>query len=221
MAIHLFRDLENLKKELLLVGALAEEATKKAILTIVDRRRDLSDEVIKGDVEIDQREVRLEEECLKVLALHQPVAYDLRFVMSVLKVNNDLERVGDLAKHLAERGASLAVNEKITIPPEIRELADKVQVMLRDCLSSVVEADTGLAHKILEADEEVDELHANIFKVIVKRIQDHPEQADAEIQMLSVSRYLERIADLATNIAEDVVFMVEGEVIRHQASQPG
>jgi phosphate transport system protein len=216
MAIHLLRDLENLKKEILLLGAMVEEATHKAILTVVDRRAELAEEVILGDRDVDDREVQLEEECLKVLALHQPVANDLRFVLAVIKVNNDLERMGDLAKNIAERGRDLAREKPTVVPQEIRTMAERVRRMLRDSLNAVVQSDMSLARSVLEHDEEVDELHKRIFSVVKDRIRERPEDVESLIQLLSVSRYLERSADLATNIAEDVVFMVDGEVIRHQ-----
>lgn len=217
MAIHLLRDLDKLKKEILLLGAMVEEATHKAILTVVDHRAELAEEVIRGDREVDDREVQVEDECLKVLALHQPVANDLRFVLAVLKVNNDLERMGDLARNIAERGRDLAgLPEKVAVPAEIRTMAERVRRMLRDSLNAVVESDTELARRVLADDEEVDQLHKRIFAVVKDRIRENPDQVDGLIQILSTSRYLERIADLATNVAEDVVFMVQGEVIRHQ-----
>ena len=216
MAIHLLRDLEDLKRELLLLGGLVEEAAQKGILTVIDRRADLVEEVIAGDREIDDREVHLEEECLKVLALHRPVANDLRFVLTVIKVNNDLERVGDLARNLAKRGRDLAHWPAVPVPAEIRTMADRVRAMLHGCLNAVVESDTGLARRVLEMDEEVDTLHKQIFSLLQDRMKSSSEQVEAHIQLLSVSRYLERMADLATNIAEDVVFLVEGVVIRHQ-----
>ncbi|HEX9732939.1 MAG TPA: phosphate signaling complex protein PhoU [Thermoanaerobaculia bacterium] len=217
MAIHLLRDLENLKKEILLLGAMVEEATHKAILTVVDHRAELADEVIAGDREVDDNEVRVEEECLKVLALHQPVAFDLRFVLAVLKVNNDLERVGDLARNIAERGRDLAGHaEAVAVPAEIRTMAERVRRMLRESLNAVVQSDTALARRVLAEDETVDRLHKEIFTLVKQRLRESPGQVDGLIELLSTSRYLERIADLATNIAEDVVFMVSGEVIRHQ-----
>lgn len=216
MATHLLRDLEQLKKRLLNVGSLVEESTQKAILALADRRPDLADEVQRADERIDLEEVRVEEECLKLLALHQPVASDLRFVVSILKVNNDLERVGDLAGNIAERAMSLASTEPISVPDEITEMSERVQVMLRDALNAIVERDTDLARKVLQDDETVDDLHAAIFGILEARIRANPARVNLEIQLLSTSRYLERIADLATNIAEDVVFMVEGEVVRHR-----
>ena len=215
MAKHLFRDLELLKKELLNLGSMVEDATAKAILALVDRRTELAEEVKQADTEIDAREVRLEEDCLKVLAVHQPVAADLRFTIAVLKVNNDLERVGDLAGNIASRAAALARLPAIPVPEEITQMAEMVQKMLRDSLNAVVAPDTDLARQVLTEDGDVDDLHKEIFVLLEGRMKETPETLESQVHLLSVSRYLERIADLATNIAEDVVFMVEGDVVRH------
>ncbi len=216
MARHLLRDLEALKKDLLTIGSLVEDATNKAILALVDRRVDLAEAVLRSDREVDEREVRLEDACLKVLALHQPVAADLCFVVIVLKVNNDLERVGDLAGNIAERAISIAQPDPIAVPPEISTMTRKVQVMLRDSLNALVDQNTDLARKVLDEDETVDDLHTKMFAIMGQRMVENPDHVDTEIQLLSVSRYLERIADLATNIAEDIVFLVDGDVIRHR-----
>ena len=216
MAIHMLRDLEKLKKEILLVGSMVEEATEKAVLALRDRRADLAEEVKEGDKEIDDQEIKVEEECLKILALHQPVANDLRFVIAALKVNNDLERVGDLAGNLADRVLYLAGREPVPVPDQILAMADRVPSMLRRCLDAFVKLDTHMARTIMRDDEDVDGMHKGIYKVIEEQIAAEPERRTEWIQMLSVSRYLERIADLATNIAEDVIFMVDGEVVRHR-----
>ncbi len=216
MAIHLLRDLESLKKELLTVGSLVEEATNKAILALVDRRPDLADEVRHGDRIVDEQELRVEDECLKILALHQPVAADLRYVVAMLKVNNDLERVGDLAGNIAARAKELTKGEPVSVPSEITRMSDVTQRMLRDCLNAVVGSDIELARRVHREDEEVDALYKQVFGLLETRMRENPDTIPAQIQLLSVSRYLERIADLATNIAEDVIFMVEGELVRHQ-----
>jgi phosphate transport system protein len=216
MAKHLLRDLENLKKELLLLGSMVEDAVHKAVLSLIDRRADLAQEVIEGDREIDQKEVQVDEECHKVLALHQPVAHDLRFVLAALKANNDLERVGDLADNLAERAVYLSEHEAVDVPPEIETMAHGVRAMLRDCLTSFVQGDTELARQVLRDDEAVDRQHKELYRLFGERIVEAPEEVLLHMQLLSVSRYLERMADLATNIAEDVVFMVDGEIVRHR-----
>lgn len=216
MPLHLLRDLEKLKKEILLLGSMVEEATHRSVIALRDRRADLAREVDEGDKAIDDREIRIEEECLKILALHQPVANDLRFVVTVLKVNNDLERVGDLAGNLADRAAYLAEREPVDIPDRLLGMAAKAPVLLRDALDSLIELDTAKARKVLHDDEEVDQAHKEFYLLFEERVREQPDKLREWIQLLSVSRYLERIADLATNIAEDVIFLVDGDVVRHQ-----
>lgn len=220
MPVHLLRDLDGLKRDLLDLGAMVEDAVGRAILALVDRRPDVAEEVRRGDRAIDAKEVRLESECLKLLALHQPVAADLRYVVAVMKVNNDLERMGDLAGNIAERAVALA-GAPLEVPAEITEMADLAKAMVRGCLEAVVELDTDLARRVLGDDEEVDRRHQRVFEILEGRMRRDPETIGTSIQLLSVSRYLERLADLATNVAEDVVFMVEGEVIRHRPPPGG
>ena len=219
MATHLLRDLEQLKKQLLGVGSLVEEAVHKAIVALVERRADLAEEVRRGDRKIDDEELQVEDECLKILALHQPVASDLRYVVAILKVNNDLERMGDLAGNIASRAKVLATGDPIPVPNEILEMGEHVERMLRDALNAMVESDTELARSVHVLDEVVDTHHKSIFGILEDRMRAQPETIAKQIQLLSVSRYLERIADLATNIAEDVIFVVDGELVRHQSWQ--
>ncbi len=216
MAKHLLRDLENLKKQLLLLGSMVEDAVRKAVLSLLDRRPNLAQEVIDGDKEIDDKEIQVDEDCHKILALHQPVANDLRFVLAAMKVNNDLERVGDLADNLAARALFLAEHEPIDVPPEIEKMAGDVKSMLHESLDCFVHGDTDLARKVLRDDEAVDQQHKELYHLFGRNMSDNPDQIDLQMQLLSVSRYLERMADLATNIAEDVVFMVDGEIVRHR-----
>lgn len=217
MAIHLLRDLERLKKEIVLLGSQVEDALLKAIVALFDRRPDLAQEVMKGDRDVDKREIRIEEECLKILALHQPVASDLRFVVAILKVNNELERVGDLAGNLAERAVDLSGQEAIPFPPELEMMSKLVPRMLRDSLDSLLRLDIEEARKVLAQDDEIDEAHRGLYAIVEDRIREKPDHLRRLIQILSVSRYFERIADASTNIAEDVVFLVEGEVVRHRS----
>jgi len=220
MSKHLQRDLERLKKQLLEEESLVEEAVNKAIAALTERRPALCDEVIAADDVIDQREVAIEEECLKILALHQPVAADLRFVITAMKVNNDLERMGDQAVNIAERAAYLAEHEPLGIPLDFNRMADAVRQMVRSSLDAHVNQDTALAHTVGRMDDEVDEVHREMFRVLQDRMRDDVGVIERAVAYLSASRDLERIGDLATNIAEDVVFMVEGEVIRHRGA-PG
>jgi phosphate transport system protein len=215
MSIHFQRDLEVLNRELLAVGSIVEEAINKAIAALVDRRDDLAHEVIEGDRRIDDKEVAMEEECLKILALHQPVARDLRFVVTVMKVNNDLERMGDYAVNIAERVTYLANRDPIHLPLDIGRTAELARAMVRDSLDSLVNLDVKLANSVLLRDNEVDEAHRDMFVAVQSLMIQDPKTIKRAIHLLSVSRYLERIADLATNVAEDVIFLAEGQVIRH------
>ncbi len=216
MPMHLHRNLDLLKKQVLAVGSLVEEALAKAVRALGERQEDLAREVVQGDQLVDEREIHVEEECLKILALHQPVANDLRYVVAMMKVNNDLERMGDLAGNLAERAIDLAGKEPLAIPPAIEEMASLARAMLRECLNAVVDRDEGTAQGVLDKDGKVDELHIGLFGTLQEKMLEDPGRIADYVQLLSVSRYLERTADLATNIAEDVIFMVRGEVIRHR-----
>jgi phosphate transport system protein len=215
MSKHLRRDLANLGKQLLDVGTLVEEAVNRAITALTERKPELVAEVIANDDVIDEREVAIEEECLKILALHQPVARDLRFVVGAMKVNNDLERMGDQAVNIAERAAYLAKEPPLGVPLDFNRMADVVRAMVRSSLDAHVNEDTELARSIGKMDDEVDDVHREMFAVLQERMRGDEGTVERAVAYLSASRDLERIADLATNIAEDVVFMVEGEVIRH------
>jgi phosphate transport system protein len=160
-------------------------------------------------------EVDIEEECLKNLALHQPVAKDLRFLISVLKINNDIERIGDLSVNIAETALFLNLRKKIEPPFDLSKMADLVKNMVKKSLDALLQENVALAKEVLAEDQEVDEIHRNAYPIVTKDILEHPESADSYIRMLSVSRYLERIADYATNISEDVIYMVEGNIVRH------
>jgi phosphate transport system protein len=221
MAIHLQRDLERLKKELLDLGARVEEQVTRAISALTDRRTDLAEQVLQGDRAIDMKEILVEEECLKVLALHQPVANDLRFIVTVMKVNNDLERMGDLAVNVAERASYIATHDPLPVAMDFPGMGRKVQEMLRESLDALVRTDTALARKVCASDDVVDEYNRRMFDLLQPLMQSRPDAVRRAIHVLSASRHLERIADLATNIAEDVIFMVDGEVVRHRTEQYG
>jgi len=216
MTEHFRRDLDAIKKQLLEVGALVEDAVKKATFALLDRQKDLAVEVKDLDAVIDRKEVEVEEACLKSLALHQPVAADLRFLVVVLKVNNDLERMGDLASNIAARALYLSDRPPLPFPRDLPSMAGKVEEMVRESLDSLVRRDTTLARKVLMDDDHVDTLNKEMFETFEEMMQEDHTTVKRASQTLSVSRHLERIADLATNIAEDVIYMVEGEVIRHR-----
>src|SRR5688572_6778073 len=215
MSKHLQRDLEHLKKQLLTMGGMVEEATDLAITAVVDRRRELAEQVLAGDDRIDAKELEIEDECLKMLALHQPVATDLRFIITVLKVNNDLERMGDLAKNIAERAAFLGELPPIEGAQDFRRMAERVRGMVHECIDALVERDVELARRVCIEDRDVDEENRRRFAQLQQEMKSDPATVERAVSLLSVSRHLERIADHATNVAEDVVFLVDGEVIRH------
>ena len=217
MSIHLQNDLDRLKRELLQMGSLVEEATNKAITSIVQRDPVMAREVLEGDDVIDSKELQVEDQCLKILALHQPVASDLRFLIATIKVNNDLERMGDLAQNIAERAVYLSSQKPIDVHIDFQRLLDRARGMVKQSLDALVNADSELARRVCEQDSEVDELNRHMFVVLEDLMRREPLSVERAVQTLSVARHLERIADLATNIAEDIVFMVEGEVIRHRA----
>ena len=216
MSLHLQRDLEALKKEVLQLGNLVESAINTAILALNNREADLADKVMRYEEEINNKEVLIEEECLKILALHQPVAVDLRFIVVVLKVNNDLERMGDFAKNIAKRAIFLAANPPVPVFEEFAvELPVMVRSMVRKSLDALVTLDVELARSVIDMDDRVDEINIRMYAAVQRIINEDVSKSEVAINLLSTSRYMERIADLSTNIAEDVMFMVEGRVVRH------
>jgi phosphate transport system protein len=215
MTKHFLRDLDRLRRQVLVYGRAVETALEKAITALIDRKKDLAAEVIDGDKEIDEREVDIEAECLKVLALHQPVAQDLRFLVTVLKVNNDLERIGDLAVNLAERAVTLSCREASTIPPGILEMSRRTKDMVRESLDTLFNPDTEAARRVIAADDAVDDLKEQLIHECEQTMHADASQIEAAVCLISAARDLERVADLATNIAEDVVFLVDGDLIRH------
>jgi phosphate transport system protein len=215
MAKHLQRDLDQLAKELLTMGGLVEEATNRAITALIRRDRALAREVANGDGAINDRENLIEENALKILALHQPVAADLRFIITALKVNNDLERIGDHAVSIGERAEMLADLDPLPLPEDFDKLVSVVQSMVHDCLNALVERDADLARSVCMRDDEVDRIHRQMYVDMQAVMRQDPKFIEPAINAISATRHLERIADLATNVAEDVVFMVEGDILRH------
>ncbi len=216
MTVHLQKDLDKLRKHILTLGSVVEGATNKSIESLTGLRLDLVEQVLGTENRINELEVGIEEECLKVLALHQPVAGDLRFIIAVLKVNNDLERMGDLAQNIAQRVKFLATKDPLPVNLDFRKMADLVREMLRMSLDALVRQDAEKAHSILLMDDSVDDLNAEMFTILQDLMKSEPNMVESAVSTLSASRHLERIADLATNIAEYVIFMREGLVIRHQ-----
>jgi phosphate transport system protein len=217
MTVHLERELDRLKKKILALGAIVEERVRMAIKAVETRDRELAKKVIEADDEIDQIEVDVEEGCLKILALYQPVAIDLRFIVAVIKINNDLERIGDIAVNIAERAAFLATQSKVDIPFDFAGMAEKTQSMLKKSLDSLVNMDADLAWEVGAADDEVDAINRDMYLQVQDGIRKNIDRMECLIHLLQTSRHLERIADHATNIAEDVIYMINGEIVRHHA----
>jgi phosphate transport system protein len=216
MSQHFLREIETLKKKILAVGAVVEERIAQAITAVIKRDAALAQQVAEGDDEIDEMEVEVEEDCLQILALYQPVAIDLRFVVAVLKMNNDLERMADTAVNIARRAEYLASQPQVDLPPSLTDMTQKVQTMVKQSLDALVQGDPALARKVCVADREVDQLNKAMHVRIQEEMRKHPDQVERLLHTLSVSRHLERIGDLATNVAEDVIYTVQGEIVRHR-----
>ncbi len=216
MTKHLQRDLDQIHNDVLSLSATVEDMIDKASLALRERRVDLSDEVAGMDDYVDQQEVAIEEECLKMLALHQPVAVDLRRAATVLKVNNDLERMADLAVNIAERARCVGDYPEFTIPAQVDEMATQATRMVRGALDAFVELDSEAARRIIEQDDIVDKFNVQIISELQAVMQESSKLVVPALHCFSAVRHIERIADLATNIAEDAVYLVEGEIIRHR-----
>jgi phosphate transport system protein len=211
----LHKELGQLEKQLLTLTAVVEESVQQAIKALSGHNRELAQKVIDNDDHINRLEVDLEEECLKVLALHQPVANDLRMIVAVLKINNDLERIADQAANICERALAISESPKMICPLELDKMGEKVIDMLEKALDSLVNADLEMARNVLELDDEVDAIHSGNYKSFKDYVRHHPDSVDIVLSYLTVSRHLERVADLATNIAEDVIYLNEGSIVRH------
>ena len=215
MTMHLQRDLEQLRKQLIDLGSRVETSTRKIVEAIV--RRDPSElEGLEAAEEVINRlEVDIENECLKILALHQPVAGDLRFIIVVLKVNNDLERMADQAVNLTERVQAIADARPLEVSLPFAEMGEYVKKMVSLSLDALLKADTSLAREVLDMDDRLDELHVSVFSLLREHMRDLPDSIPAAVSCITISTNLERMGDLATNIAEEVIFMEEGSVVRH------
>jgi len=215
MSKHLQRDLENLQGLLLSLSGRVEQMIGKAIRALENRDAALARQVIESDPAIDAQEVRIEEECLKLLALHQPVAIDLRRIATVLKVNSDLERMADLAVNIAERAQALVEEPEIEIPEDLGDMVELTTSMVRRALDALVQLDLATARAVCADDERVDQLNRRVITHLIELMESGPDKVQAALHCFSASRHLERIADHATNIAEDVIYLVDGEIARH------
>jgi phosphate transport system protein len=219
MAIHMLKEIERLKRLLLTVAALAEENVRAAVKAVADRDERLAHQVIEKDRDIDRSEVAVEEECLKILALHQPVAHDLRYIVAILKINHDLERIGDLAVSIAERGRDLSRLPKPQLELDLLAMAENAQRMVARSLDALLQYDIALAKEIWLSDDDMDRRNDQIYRQVAEAVRRHPDHIEALLCLLSVSRNLERMADHATNIAKDVIYMIEGEIVRHRSRE--
>jgi phosphate transport system protein len=215
MPKHFHRELEKLKKRILTLGAMVEERVYMATKAIENNDSDLADKIITSDYEIDEMEVDVEEECLKILALYQPVAVDLRFITAVIKINNDLERIADEAVNIARGVKYIAKGEKLHFDFDFYLMAEKTEAMVKKSLDALVNLDVDLAFKVCLLDDEVDQFNGEAHRKVKDVIKDNPEYVEYFINLLLISRHLERIADHATNIAEEVIYLIEGEIVRH------
>lgn len=216
MTKHLDRELEKLRGDLVDQFGNVEQMIVLAVRCLVERRPELAATVIDGDREVDLNDIRIEEECLKLLALHQPVATDMRWLVTVVKTNSDLERMADLACNIAERAQALDLYPLFPVPDEMAEMVTRCTAMVRDALDSFIERDANRAVSVIRADDVVDDLNRRVIDQLQTLMKEDPDQIEPAMHCFSASRHLERIADLAENIAEDVIYLVEGDIVRHK-----
>ncbi|HUE73228.1 MAG TPA: phosphate signaling complex protein PhoU [Pirellulaceae bacterium] len=216
MSRHLQRDIEAINHELLSISSMVEQMIDKATQALNERKYTLADEVVNSDGFVDEHEVHVEEECLKMLALHQPVAVDLRRIATVMKANNDLERIADLAVSIAQRAQAMAEYPAFPIPDQLPRMVVISTQMVRGAMDAFVNMDSVAARRIMAMDEQVDQLNREIITDLQQVMQTRPELVPAAVHCFSAVRHIERIADHATNIAEDVVYLVEGAIVRHR-----
>jgi phosphate transport system protein len=215
MSKHLERDLESLEREILDQSSRVEEMIAHSCQALLERRVDYASQVAASEIEINVREVKIEEDCLKILALHQPVAVDLRRTATVLKINTELERIADLAVNIAERTISLAEYPQFEIPARLERMFIRASDMVHDALDAFVDQNVDAARDVCRRDDEVDEYNRQVIDDLLEVMRSRADLVEAALHFFSVCRHVERIGDCATNIAEDVIYLVEGEIARH------
>ena len=213
-------DLKKLREEILYMGGLVEDQIQKAVKSLVDRDSELAKIIIERDREVNRLDVDIDDICIRLLALHQPAGRDLRFITTGLKITTDLERIGDMAVNICERALELNLEPQLKPYIDIPRMARIAQRMIRESLDAFVREDTELALRVCKADDEVDQLNAQIFRETITFMIENVQTISRATKISSVSKYLERIADHATNIAEMVIFMVKGKSIRHLKKLP-
>lgn len=216
---HFEYELDGLKSNLIKIASLAEEAIARAIKSLLEQRKDIAEEVVIFDKQIDAYEIIIDNHVVDILALQQPVAIDLRFILAAYKINNDLERVGDHAVNIAQSAMKLADVTHVKPLIDIPAMADTTKKMLRDAIDAFIHRDAVKARSVLENDDVVDNLNRKIVADLVEVMRKDPTSIDQALDLIRVSRNLERVADLTTNIAEQVIFMAEARVVKHQADK--
>jgi phosphate transport system protein len=219
MERHFERDIDTLKEQLLLMGGRAEQLVRKSIESLVRRDPEQARSTFEDDRLIDRLEIEIEERCIRLFALQQPLATDLRFIMAALKISNDLERVGDHGVNIAQSTVRLADQPLLKPLVDIPRMADLATAMLHDALDAFVRRDTENARRLCRADDEVDQLNRQVFRELVSYMIESPPTISRAMELILVARNLERVADLATNIAEEVVFIHEAKIIKHHADE--
>ncbi len=220
MSVLLNKQIEKIKRMLLAEGALVEQALQRATNSVEHRDTDLAKQVVEQDMQIDLMEIDVEEECLATLALHQPVAHDLRFIVSVLKINSELERIGDLASNVASQSLALAGLPPIDIGPfGLTEMAHQAQRMVKQSLDALVQVDVSLAEGVRAMDDMVDDKHREVYVIVEHCVRENIDQMPQLIRIQNTARQIERIADHAVNIAKDVIYLARGEIVRHRRAR--
>jgi phosphate transport system protein len=214
---HFHEELETLKSHLVAMSGIAEENVRMAVEALINRDPEMAREVVLRDDKLDELELTVDDLAINLLALQQPMAKDLRFITAAMKIGNDLERVGDHAVNIAEELEFLLKAAPFPLLPELEEMARIANQMLSDALNAFVLANSALAREVVDRDDRVDELHENNFRILLTHMMEDPRKITAGMDLFLVSGNIERIADLATNVAEEVVFFVEGRIIKHHA----
>lgn len=221
MSRHFQNDLENAYHVLLALSGQVEAMINLSVKSLMDRDLHAANQVIESDTEIDSTEVRIEDDCLKMLALHQPVAADLRRLTAMIKINNDLERMADLACNVAERASGVVASGDFPIPELIRTMAEQVVKMVRDSLNAFVNLDSDQAYQVIGSDDAVDQTNVAVIENLSALMSENSLWVAPALHCFSASRHLEQIADHATSIAEDVIYMISGDIVRHKHHAPG
>lgn len=216
MGVNLQNDIVELRRSLLSMGALVEQRVNDVVDALIDSNLQTAEAVRRGDDEIDQMEVSIEAQCMRLLALAHPVATDLRFVLAVIRISGELERIGDLARGIAKRIIKLSQVDAVELPSSLIDLAFGARTMLSDVLSAMANEDAQLCRQVRRSDQRIDDIHKTVLVWAREEIPKSADSASMAIEFLSIAQRFERIADLASHVADDVIFLIEGRVVRHQ-----